>query len=238
MGALEAQRWYERPLNIDIETIELTSLGRTIRVGIAEPPACRNNTHCPIALVLPGGLQNQNLMEETLRPWAQMLREAGWVVLSPIAPSREDLFYGDGAPIVIHMLSHMKQRLGLDTRRITLVGISNGGISAYRVATLAPDYFHRVVVAPGYADDVAIEHLDRLRGLDLISMVGANDPWIEPATQTHQVLHRAGIKSSLIVVSQGHHTFFATLPWDTIDELLNPERMLTCHTGWTCKTLP
>ncbi|MEM1414722.1 MAG: hypothetical protein AAGH15_07470, partial [Myxococcota bacterium] len=78
-GGAAADPWYRRPLPARLEE------HAGVWAVIVAPENCAPGG-CPSVLVLPGGAQNENLARETLRPWAQALRDDGWVAGAPHPP--------------------------------------------------------------------------------------------------------------------------------------------------------
>ena len=168
-------RWYDRPLPMDLRSVEVVADGQSVAVtyGIVGTARCRARpTPCPMMILLPGGAQNVQLMQETARPWAADLRDSGWLVLSPAA-SAERTFYEEGDSGLDGWLLAM-----LDTYRPgrcpVLVGVSNGGIAAFRILARRPKAFEQVLVLPGYLPDGV--RLDS-RTAPVTLVVGERDSW-------------------------------------------------------------
>jgi len=86
-------------------------------------------------------------------------------------------------------------------------GISNGGRSAFAVASLDPDRYESMVVFPGYPDspdDPAT--LERFTEIPISMSVGGEDTgWIAPMTATRDTLENLGASVSLeIRGGEGH----------------------------------
>ncbi|MEM9069778.1 MAG: hypothetical protein AAGE52_14795 [Myxococcota bacterium] len=208
-ASVEETIWYERPLPLVVDAIALPS-GETLRYGRIVPDECEQPGACPVLIALPGGAQNENLMEESLRPWAQSLHDHQWIVLSPIAD--DALFFEGGERLLPPFLDRMAERYLTSDGRFLLFGVSNGGLSAFRIATLEPERFRGVVVAPGFArtDDQA--RLRALRETPVVLFVGERDRWLQPTEVTYRSLREAGVPTTLrILPNRGHN--LATLPW-------------------------
>jgi predicted esterase len=90
---------------------------------------------------------------------------------------------------------------------VHLAGPSNGGVSAYRIATEHPERFLSLMVMPGVPpDERALGKLNQLKGISVAAFVGENDPdWVRGSKATKQKLDALGIANTLeIVPGQSH----------------------------------
>ncbi|MFQ5399143.1 MAG: hypothetical protein ACE5E7_06040 [Anaerolineae bacterium] len=91
--------------------------------------------------------------------------------------------------------------------RFHLAGVSNGGISAFRIAINQPERFHSMLVIPGMLrteDD--FQKLDRLAKLPVAMFVGENDTaWLAQMQAAQTRLAELGGDVFLeIVPGEGH----------------------------------
>ena len=81
--------------------------------------------------------------------WVTEARARGWVVLSPVAPGGV-MFFEGAEELVPEFLRMVRVRYQPQGGRFMLAGISNGGISAFRVAGRNPELFYSLTVLPGF----------------------------------------------------------------------------------------
>ena len=118
--------------------------------------------------------------------------QRGWVVITPAAPGRVLFFQGSEQyiPEFLDQLAWIKPEDG----RYHIAGVSNGGRSTFRIATLDPERFASVLVFPGFPDGPTdADSLADLAKLPIAMFVGGEDPgWIEPMTTTADTLESLG----------------------------------------------
>ncbi len=137
-----------------------------------------------------------------------------YVVVSPAAPTT-GLFYDDAsAALVPELLDAIEQQYPPDDGRFDLVGVSNGGLSAFRTALAMPERFRSLVVFPGYSpaggDD---PDLAKLADIGVSMFVGGDDTgWRSASEQTRATLASFGIDAELHVVDGQGHILGDTLP--------------------------
>ncbi|MFN3200326.1 MAG: alpha/beta hydrolase [Bradymonadia bacterium] len=220
----EPLQWYERTLPMDraTATLEVDGLAVKMTYGIVGKPECRRTgTSCPVMVVLPGGAQNDNLMSEGLRPWAEDLEARGWLVLSPVALDGEHLFFGDHAAGsgLDQWLAHVSTHYGRTGRPFTLVGVSNGGISALQLAARHPGRFAHVLVAPGYMPQTtAVEAFGAQR---VTFVIGEHDTWRAETEQSAHRLAGAGARTHTVVAPGTGHGLFGFLETERLLTLLD-----------------
>jgi predicted esterase len=161
----------------------------------------------PVMLALPPGGQGLDLTRSVLD--GTYLPEAiarGWVVVSPAAPDGE-LFFNGSETLIPGFIEWISTWVDVESDTPHLVGVSNGGISAFRVATADPGSVQSLLVFPGFPrgdDDRAA--LTNLGDLPVRMFVGESDTgWVEPMQDALDALLAAGSDVTLeIVPGEGH----------------------------------
>lgn len=193
------------PGTVDARTIVLTD-GTEIIYGLILPDGFDASAEYPALLALPPGGQDAgltlSLAESTYAPEALT---RGWVVITPAAPGGTLFFEGSERylPELLDRLDWIRPEGG----RHHLAGISNGGISAFRIAGLEPDRFASIVVYPGFPRSEADrEALAALSSIPVTMFVGGDDTgWIGPMTETRDRLEELGGTVTLeIREGEGH----------------------------------
>ena len=148
----------------------------------------------PVLLAFPPGGQSldqtRSLVSNTY------LAEAvarGWVVISPAAPGGELFFQGSEA-LVPGLMDWTESWVTLEGGQFHIAGVSNGGLSAFRVAGQQPERVASIVAFPGYprsGEDVAA--LANLTDVSVRMFAGETDTgWIVPMQEAEQTLNDLG----------------------------------------------
>jgi predicted esterase len=161
-----------------------------------------------VLLAFPPGGQDidlaSRLMEEKYHDEALT---RGYAVVSPAAPSTGLFYDEDSAALVPELLDAIEQQYPPEGGRFDLVGVSNGGLSAFRTAIDHPERFHSLVVFPGYSPDGGDDpNLSALKDMGVSMFVGGDDSgWLSASQQTEATLKDLGITVELhVVAGQGH----------------------------------
>ncbi len=180
------------PGRLDVRTMRLAD-GTDLTYGLVLPEGFDPAADYPVLLAFPPGDQGPELME--LLAEGTYLPEAlarGWVVLAPAAPDGVLFFQGSERSVApfLDALEWIRPEGG----RIHIAGVSNGGISAFRVAGEMTDRVASIAVFPGYpssAEDRAA--LGELAAVPVAMWVGADDVgWFEPMDEARRILESAG----------------------------------------------
>lgn len=161
----------------------------------------------PVLLALPPGGQDKTLTGRGMSEvWVTEARARGWVVLSPVAPGGV-MFFEGAEELVPEFLRMVRVRYQPQGGRFMLAGISNGGISAFRVAGRNPELFYSLTVLPGFpisADDEAA--LGKLIAMPVTMFVGEQDSnWVKAARQTAATLNQLNGRVTLNVLPNESH---------------------------------
>lgn len=129
----------------------------------------------PAVLGFGGGPQTgqavDHLVSGTFAPEAQ---RRGYIVVVPEAPGGQ-LFFEGGERIFPEFLKRILATYPIAGGRFHIAGPSNGGISAFYIASLYPQYFISVTGFPGYLPDPTPARIAALSALCLHMFVGQND---------------------------------------------------------------
>merc|ERR1712151_1416744 len=103
-------------------------------------------------------------------------------VAVPLRPETAPLMFlgtgaqGDGVWYLQQFCQHVLQNFNVDGGRLLMVGVSNGGSSVLRFATLWPELCRGLMVVTGALKGLAHEaELKRLQGIPIDLYVGTND---------------------------------------------------------------
>ncbi len=189
------------------ETVTLQIAGNEVDVTIVLPNDYAPGEPHPILFALPPGGQAQAQVEFGLdRFWADEAQARGWIVVSPAAPEGALFFQGSEA-IVPELLDTIAATYPPESDVFHVAGISNGGLSAFRIATESPERFASIVVLPGFPpteDDLAM--IDSLVGIPVHMYAGETDTiWVEGSERALAALEEVGGQATLSIEPNGGH---------------------------------
>lgn len=194
-----------REVEVQYKTMVLGD-GTTLEYGLMLPVGFQADQSYPILLALPPGNQSKEMVNAGLGGyWAEGPATGEWIVVSPIAPGGR-LFFQGSESLLPEFLEKIKIQHEPEGDKFHLAGISNGGISAFRIAISEPRLFHSLMVIPGFPRGEDANRLENLRGIPVSMYVGEFDTdWRNAMEQTLEKLQSLGIEANLRVVSgEGH----------------------------------
>jgi phosphohistidine phosphatase SixA/dienelactone hydrolase len=161
----------------------------------------------PVLLALPPGRQDRETVDAGLqRYWGAHARAHGFVVVSPAAPTGGETFASGAERHLPALLRRIRIDFRVEHNRVHLAGASNGGRSAFRLATRAPHEFASLTVLPGHASDDDVARLVRLRGIVVTMWVGGADAkWLADTETTAARLRELDVDTTVTVLpGEGH----------------------------------
>src|ERR1700690_3086737 len=130
----------------------------------------------PAILAFGGGPQTMNTVDNVLtRNLRAEAEKRGYIVIAPAAPD-DQLFFEDGARIIPEFLKMMLADYKIQDNKFHIAGPSNGGIAAFHVAALNPQYFLSVTAFPGYMWEPSQAKLQAISKMCVNMFVGELDP--------------------------------------------------------------
>jgi hypothetical protein len=107
----------------------------------------------PGIFAFPGGGQSMSIVENMVRRnYQAQAEERGYIVVMPAAPDGV-LFFEGSEKIFPDFLTKLLKDYKIQDNKFHMAGVSNGGISAFHVAALHPEYFLSLTGFPGYLID-------------------------------------------------------------------------------------
>ncbi len=164
----------------------------------------------PAILAFPPGNQSDEMVFTTLQHnWAPEAQRRGYIAIIPTAPSGR-LFSEDGAKVFPEFLNQLLADYKVRDGKFYIAGMSNGGISAFHVATLYARYFRSVTGFPGYLPDATPERVNALAGLCIYMHVGELDSgWRQDMEQQASLFRAKGYLVRLTVETNENHVIGA-----------------------------
>ena len=132
----------------------------------------------PAIIALGGGPQTMNTVDGVLnRNLRAEAEKRGYIVVAPAAPDGE-LFFEGGARIFPEFLKAILADYKIQDRKFHIAGPSNGGIAAFHVAALNPQYFRSVTAFPGYMWQATPAKLQAISQMCVFMFVGEHDDYM------------------------------------------------------------
>jgi hypothetical protein len=209
---------------LSVERVELADGSTMDYVAVLPNGYTREKTY-PIVVALPPGDQSVALTENVAASlYLREARERGWIVISPIAP-RGRLFFDGAEKRIPQLLFALADRYRPEGDKYHLVGLSNGGVSAFRLAIEQPGLFHSLLAFPGFPREAGdVRRLRRLSGISIRMIAGQHDVgWVEPMRDTDRRLRRLGGDVTL-QVEPGEGHILGTVDGRRIFDILEPLR--------------
>ncbi len=159
----------------------------------------------PILLALPPGPQHKGTVDWGLNNIYKDAAENGWVVISPVAPNGR-LFFSGSEKYIPELLAHVADEFQPEGGKFHIAGISNGGISTFRIVLNSPEMFQSVIALPGFPRGNDFHKLSLLKDKPVRMFVGEHDTgWVEAMQRTQRELAKLGADVELeIVAGSGH----------------------------------
>lgn len=175
--------------------------GREMRFELITPEGFDAEKTYPVAIVFPGGPQTLNTAMAAANALEPDARTRGWIVAAP-ATVGDQLFFNGANQHVPALMAHLRGRFKVERNRFHLLGISNGGLSAFRIAIDHPLDVLSVTAMPGYLPEREdAKNLDKLKGIPVRLFVGSDDrvEWVDAARVTEAAARGAGLDVKLDV---------------------------------------
>jgi pimeloyl-ACP methyl ester carboxylesterase len=182
--------------------------GRTVDYVTVTPEGFERGDSAPVVIAFPPGGQDPELTRSVVEgTYRDEALARGWVVVSPAAPRDGSLWFDEPETLSSELLDWVQGWVVPEGDAFHIIGVSNGGLSTFRVAGDHPDRVKSIVVFPGYPrSDADREALGGLAGIPVRMFVGGEDAtWIGPMEDTEEALVALGGDVGLeIVPDEGH----------------------------------
>src|ERR1700722_13982469 len=152
--------------------------GTTVRYKVVLPDGYDSAKAYPAILAFGGGPQTMNTVDGVLsRNFRAEAEKRGYIVVAPAAPD-DQLFFEDGARIFPEFLKLILADYKIQDNKFHIAGPSNGGIAAFHVAALNPQYFLSITAFPGYMWEPSMAKLQAISKMCVFMYVGENDEYM------------------------------------------------------------
>jgi len=180
--------------------------GITVHYKVVLPNGYDPAKTYPAVLAFSGGPQTMDTVENTVeRNWRAEAERRGYIVVVPAAPA-EGVYFEGGARIFPEFLNVLLNDYKIQDNKFHIAGVSNGGISAFHIAALYPQYFISVTGFPGYLPQANEARTQKLQNLCLYLHVGELDTgWLPGMELMYDQFRDAGLKVRFTVEKGQHH---------------------------------
>jgi predicted peptidase len=175
----------------------------------------------PCVLAFGGGPQTMDVVDRTLqRNWQKEAEARGYIVILPAAPD-DVLFFEGSEKIFPEFLVKILADYKIQDNKFHAAGMSNGGISAFLVASMNPQYFLSITGFPGYLLRPTAVNLKNISQMCINMYVGALDSWwVENMQQQSSEFLKAGMNVKFSA-EKGQSHMIGTLTGDGAARLFN-----------------
>jgi poly(3-hydroxybutyrate) depolymerase len=181
--------------------------GTTVHYKVILPANYDPAKTYPAVLAFGGGPQTMRVVDNSIqRNWREQAEQRGYIVILPAAPGG-DLFFQGGERIFPEFLDEMLKEYKIADGKFHIAGISNGGISAFHIATLHPRYFLSITAFPGLLPEVTDERLRAISKLCIYMHVGELDQlgWTDPIERQANALKQKGLNVHFTIEKGQRH---------------------------------
>jgi len=170
-------------------------------------------------LAIPPGAQTKEFVD-AYRNWFDYFANQGWVMVSPVTPDGK-LFFQGSERYLPYLMDEIQGRINIHDNKYFLLGVSNGGNSSFRVATMYPERFHSITVMPGWPKPADENRLENIVDIPVNFVVGENDErWRKKSEKFAETLTKMSADVSFEIVPLEGHMAFHSYPLGKLEELL------------------
>jgi poly(3-hydroxybutyrate) depolymerase len=145
----------------------------------------------PAILAFGGGSQTMDMVNATLRRnWREQAETLGYIVILPAAPNG-DLFFESGDRVFPAFIVKLLGDYKVLQNKFHIAGVSNGGLSAFHIASLYPQYFWSVTGLPGFLHDASPERMRALAKMCIYMYAGEMDQGWAQSEKTQSAKFRS-----------------------------------------------
>lgn len=154
----------------------------------------------PAVLAFPPGGQDMDMVDATLNSVYRAQAESrGYIVVEPAAPNGV-LFFEGSERVFPAFLTKLTGDYKILDNKFHVAGNSNGGLSAFLIASKYPQFFWSVTGFPGFLDPVTPQQIDALGKMCIHMFAGELDSgWPDEMRRQAARLRAAGHKVTFVI---------------------------------------
>ena len=180
--------------------------GTTVHYKVVLPKDYDASKAYPGVLAFGGGPQTMNVVDNVIaRNFRDEAEKRGYIVVVPAAPN-DQLFFEGGERIFPEFVKQILTDYKIQDNKFHIAGPSNGGIAAFHVASLNPEYFLSITAFPGYLWEETPAHIQAISRMCINMFVGELDTnWSTKMQEQANQLRRQGLSVEISTEKdQGH----------------------------------
>lgn len=200
------------PVNADVLEKTMQIGGTTVHYKVVLPKNYDAGRAYPGVLGFGGGPQTMSVVDSVIaRNFRDEAEKRGYIVVVPAAPD-DQLFFEGGEHIFPEFLKRILTEYKIQDNKFHIAGPSNGGIAAFHVASLNPQYFLSITAFPGFLWEETPAHIQAISKMCITMFVGELDPmgW-QPLMQKQTLEFRAKGMAAQYIVEKGQPHRLETL---------------------------
>jgi poly(3-hydroxybutyrate) depolymerase len=149
--------------------------GLTLHYKVVLPNGYDPAKTYPAVLAFPPGGQDMDMVDTTLsQNFRAQAEQRGYIVIEPAAPNGT-LFFEGGERVFPAFLTKLIGDYKILDNKFHAAGNSNGGLSAFLIASQYPQFFWSVTGFPGYLDSGSAEQMKALGKMCIHMFAGERD---------------------------------------------------------------
>ena len=162
----------------------------------------------PGVLAFAGGGQSLDVVDSMVKTqFQQEAEKRGYIVVSPAAPNGDLFFMSGGEKIFPGFLQKILSDYKIEGRKFHIAGRSNGGISAFAIAALNPEYFISITGFPGFLDELFPSRVEAISKMCIYMHVGQFDSdWRENIRDQSEFFREEGMKVQFYLEEGQEHS--------------------------------
>ncbi len=210
-----------------------TIAGMSLYYKVVLPKDYDTEKAYPAVLAFPPGAQTNDMVMVTLmQNWAAEAQRRGYIVIIPAAPGGR-LFFEEGARVFPAFLDQLLREYKILDNKFHIAGMSNGGLSAFHIAALYPQYFLSVTGFPGYLPDATPQRVAALANMCIYMHAGELDTGWRDEMQQQAATFRAQGMTVSMTVEKGQSHVIRTLTGEGAARLFEEIAQAShgCHAG-------
>ena len=160
----------------------------------------------PLILAFGGGSQEMEIVDSGLaRYWSREAEKRGYVVVSPASPDG-NLFFEQNARIFPQFLEMIEHDYKPEGGKMHIAGFSNGGVSAFFVASKYPQYFWSITGMPGLLEPGTDPQISAIKPMCIYMHAGGLDAgWRDSMEQQSKKFAQKGLTVKFRVEPNQEH---------------------------------
>jgi poly(3-hydroxybutyrate) depolymerase len=162
----------------------------------------------PAVLAFGGGGQTMDVIESMIgTQFQQEAEKRGYIVISPAAPNGELFVFVDGEKVIPGLVAKVLADYKIQDGKFHIAGRSNGGISAFHLAALYPQYFVSITAFPGFLTELTPSRLKGISTMCIYMHVGELDTdWRGQMTDQAEFFREQGMRLQFTVEEGQAHS--------------------------------